>query len=196
MLVWAPNGHYLVLAGLGTLGGMLDFFNVDLMESMGTADHMMATNLEWDPTGQFLATHVSAWRHKLENGYNIYTFRGDLVHKIMRGGLYQFLWRPRPPSLLTDEDRKEIKSNLSRLAKEFKKEEEDVLDIHARDDREKRENLLKQFREQMQRWQRWHDEERAERRELRGGHASDNDDDWEEVVDEIEEVLDEKVESI
>ncbi len=41
-----------MLAGLKALNGQLEFFNVDEMETMATAEHFMATDVEWDPTGE------------------------------------------------------------------------------------------------------------------------------------------------
>lgn len=194
MLQWAPNGKYLVLAGLGSIGGILDFFHVDLMQSMGVAEHAMATDLAWDPTGQYLCTHVSAWRHKLENGYNVFSFRGDVLQKVLKGGLYQFLWRPRPPTLLSKEQRKEIQRNLGKLAKEYRKDEDDVMDDNMRKDREKRAAQAEKFSEYVQKWKRLYEEERADREALFGGRL--NDDNWIEATEEVEEVVEETTEVI
>lgn len=40
-----------MLSGLKTLNGQLEFFNVDEFEVLAAAEHFMATNVEWDPTG-------------------------------------------------------------------------------------------------------------------------------------------------
>lgn len=48
---WSPNGHNIVLSGLKALNGQLEFFNVDEFEILAAAEHFMATNVEWDPTG-------------------------------------------------------------------------------------------------------------------------------------------------
>lgn len=50
---WSPNGHNIVLSGLKALNGQLEFFNVDEFEILAAAEHFMATNVEWDPTGVF-----------------------------------------------------------------------------------------------------------------------------------------------
>lgn len=51
-LFWSPSGHYIILAGLKGLNGQLEFYNVDELETMATAEHFMATDIEWDPTGR------------------------------------------------------------------------------------------------------------------------------------------------
>ncbi len=66
--VWWPQGKNLVLGGLKAMNGQLEFFGVDDMEPYRAAEHFMCTNVEWDPTGQFVATHVSYWRHQLDTG--------------------------------------------------------------------------------------------------------------------------------
>jgi translation initiation factor 3 subunit B len=78
------------------------------------------------------------------------------------------MWRPRPPTLLSAEKQEEIKSNLDKYAKEYKKDEDDVINIHIREDRERKAQLSKEFAQRMANWKRMHDNETAERRALRG----------------------------
>ena len=33
------------------------------IQHLGTADHYALTDAEWDPSGRYLATSASAWRH-------------------------------------------------------------------------------------------------------------------------------------
>ena len=48
----APAGRYIILAGLKGFNGQLEFYNVDELETMATAEYFMATDIEWDPTGR------------------------------------------------------------------------------------------------------------------------------------------------
>jgi hypothetical protein len=45
------QGRHIVLAGLKSFNGQLEFYSVDDAETMATAEHFMCTDLEWDPTG-------------------------------------------------------------------------------------------------------------------------------------------------
>lgn len=56
----------------------LDFNNDDKKDSqsaewgsgihlLGTADHYGVTDVEWDPSGRYLATSASAWQHTVRN---------------------------------------------------------------------------------------------------------------------------------
>ena len=42
--------------------GELKFIDASDMTRLATREHDMCTDLEWDPTGRFVATVVSAWR--------------------------------------------------------------------------------------------------------------------------------------
>jgi translation initiation factor 3 subunit B len=117
-LFWSPQGGTIVLAGLKTMNGQFEFFNVDEMETMASAEHFMATDVEWDPTGRYVTTAVTSV-HQMENGFHVWTFNGRLLYKHGRERFYQFLWRPRAPSLLGAEKEREIAKNLKKYSKRF-----------------------------------------------------------------------------
>jgi len=89
------------------------------IQQLGTADHYGVTDVEWDPSGRYLATAASAWTHTIENGYAIWDFRGQEIEKRILDRFKQFLWRPRPPSLLTKEQKRNIRRNLREYARAF-----------------------------------------------------------------------------
>jgi translation initiation factor 3 subunit B len=111
-LFWSPRGKYIVLAGLRNLNGQLEFYNVETKETMAVEEHFMATSVEWDASGLYCASVVSAWRQSLETGVSIYNFHGQKVHSRLRDQFYQLAWRPRPPSLLSAAREREIEANL------------------------------------------------------------------------------------
>ncbi|KAI3774847.1 hypothetical protein L1987_49409 [Smallanthus sonchifolius] len=45
------NRPHLNLAGFKGFNGQLEFYIVDELETMATAEHFMAIDIEWDPTG-------------------------------------------------------------------------------------------------------------------------------------------------
>ncbi|KAL3537154.1 hypothetical protein ACH5RR_000520 [Cinchona calisaya] len=115
-LYWSPAGRFIVLAGLKGFNGQLEFYNVDELETMATAEHFMATDIEWDPTGRYVATSVTSV-HEMENGFNIWSFNGKWLYRILKDHFFQFSWRPRPPSLLSPEKEEEISKNLKKYSK-------------------------------------------------------------------------------
>ena len=107
-IFWSPAGRHLVLAGLKGLNGQLEFFSADEMETLATAEHFMCTDVDWDPTGRYVATSVTAV-HAMENGFNVWSFNGQLLYRLPRDRFFQFLWRPRPPCMLSEDQQKEVR---------------------------------------------------------------------------------------
>lgn len=82
---WSPRGRHVVLATVGSsTKSELEFWDLDFnfddrregqdrqisteewgsgIQQLGTADHYGVTDVEWDPSGRYLATSASAWRH-------------------------------------------------------------------------------------------------------------------------------------
>jgi len=59
----------------------------------------------------------------LENGYAIWDFRGQELMKQILDRFKQFIWRPRPPTLLTKEQQKKIRRNLREFSRTFDEED-------------------------------------------------------------------------
>ena len=76
------------------MNGQLEFFSADDGEVMNAAEHFMCTNIEWDPTGRYVATSVTSI-HQMENGFNVWLFNGTLLYRCarQRRHLCQFLFR-------------------------------------------------------------------------------------------------------
>lgn len=53
-----------------------------------------------DATGRFVATYVSNWKNKSENGFVIWNCRGKRVFALNKDPFFQLLWRPKPPVIL------------------------------------------------------------------------------------------------
>uniref|UniRef100_A0A0D6QWQ8 Eukaryotic translation initiation factor 3 subunit B n=1 Tax=Araucaria cunninghamii TaxID=56994 RepID=A0A0D6QWQ8_ARACU len=188
-LFWSPIGRFVILAGLKALNGQLEFYNVDELETMATGEHFMATDVEWDPTGRYVATSVTSV-HEMENGFNIWSFNGKLLYRIPRDHFYQLLWRPRPPSLLSPEKEEEISKNLKKYSKKYEAEDQDVSLLLSEQDREKRKKMQDEWLGWVNEWKRLREEEKLLRQELRDGEPSDEEEEYEAEEVELEEVLD------
>ena len=79
-LFWSPRGRHLVVATMGSSQRFgLEWYDVDLgyeqrqgqpsndpaeeVKMIGTGEHYGITDLEWDPSGRYVATSASSWRH-------------------------------------------------------------------------------------------------------------------------------------
>lgn len=141
----------------------------------------------------------------MENGYHIYDFKGEALREEPVEKFKQFLWRPRPASLLTKEEQKQIRKNLREYSKTF--EQEDA-DRGASADRE----VVEARRRVLEEWVAWREaieEEVAEEREYLGlpqdpveallaaKLAAQGPDAEEQIIEEIvEEVLEESEEIV
>jgi translation initiation factor 3 subunit B len=61
----------------------------------------------------------------MENGYHLYDFKGEQLREEPVEKFKQWLWRPRPASLLTKEEQKQIRKNYREYSKVFEQEDAD-----------------------------------------------------------------------
>lgn len=79
---WSPNGRFVLVATvLSQQSFDLDFYDFDYegdkeekdkdltanLQLMATADHYGVTDIEWDPSGRFVATSASVWKHRVSH---------------------------------------------------------------------------------------------------------------------------------
>jgi translation initiation factor 3 subunit B len=61
----------------------------------------------------------------MENGYHLYDFKGEQLREEPVEKFKQWLWRPRPATLLSKEEQKQIRKNLREYSKVFDQEDAD-----------------------------------------------------------------------
>ncbi|RYP61413.1 hypothetical protein DL771_010143 [Monosporascus sp. 5C6A] len=214
-IYWSPKGRFVVVATVANQQSSdLDFFDLDFegeksenekdltanLQLMNTADHYGVTDLQWDPSGRFVASWASVWKHTMENGYHLYDFKGEQLREEPLEKFKQWLWRPRPPTLLTKDEQKQIRKNLREYSRQFEQEDAergasaDLAVIEAR-------------RRLLDEWYAWRasvDAELEEEREARGlpkqpaeEQAKQPEEGEQQVIEEIvEEVLEESEEIV
>ncbi|GBE80122.1 Eukaryotic translation initiation factor 3 subunit B [Sparassis crispa] len=209
---WSPRGRHVVLATVGSSSkSELEFWDLDFnfddvgrregpskeewgsgIQLLGTADHYAVTDAEWDPSGRYLATSASAWRHTLENGYAIWDFKGQELEKHILDRFKQFLWRPRPRTLLTKDQQRQIRRNLKEYSRTF--EEED-----AAEESNVSAELIALRKRLVDEWNAWRaqcKEEMTEERKRRGKKIERESERHEESKEEIEVWIDEVIEQV
>merc|ERR1711865_1314527 len=119
-------GNLIILAGLGDgLNGALEFWDVDNQTSLKEQEHHKCTGVEWDPSGRMVATSVKQplenfnYKYQMDNGFKIWSFQGQLLKDEKKDKLFQFMWRPRPKSLLTEKQQQEIKENIKKYERKY-----------------------------------------------------------------------------
>jgi translation initiation factor 3 subunit B len=135
----------------------------------------------------------------MENGYHLYDFKGEQLREEPVEKFKQWLWRPRPPTLLSKEEQKQIRKNLREYSKVFDQEDADrgaSADLA----------VVEHRRRLLQEWLSWRasvEEDVKEEREARGlpldpladvlGGADEGED---QVIEEIVEEIVEETEEI
>jgi len=145
---WSPNGQFVVLAALkpGSSGtGQLLFVDTADMQIMSKPEHADLSDVEWDPTGRYVATSVAHWSAKRDNAFKLWNFQGNLVFEKNVERLALLRWRPRPQSLLTEENIKEIRKNLKVTSKVFEQRDRLLRTGESVKQQEHRRKLLQDF---------------------------------------------------
>jgi len=188
-LFWSPQGHIILLANLKGTAGQLEWVDVNVSQTIGEAEHFMCSDIEWDPTGRYVATSVSHWRHQMENGYNMWSSHGRPLGHVKHDKFYQLHWRPRPPSLLTEPKEKEIRKNLRTYSRKYEEEDAKLKQSLQGDMRKQRNQQQADFKAFITKMNAVYMEQKASRKDLRGGDESDNSSQFTVVEDVNEQEL-------
>jgi len=98
----------------------------------------------------------------MENGYHLYDFKGALLREEHIERFNQFLWRPRPPTMLSKEEQKTIRKNLREYSRQFDEEDEFERDTATKEVIEARKRLLNEWLAWRERVEKELERERAE----------------------------------
>lgn len=79
-IYWSPRGRFVVVASVASQqSSELEFFDLDFegekpesdkdltanLQLMNTGDHYGVTDIEWDPSGRYVASWASSWKHSV-----------------------------------------------------------------------------------------------------------------------------------
>ncbi len=174
-LHWSPRGEVLLMTGLGmSLGGHLAFYDAKEHKMLAEAAHEAANGVAWDPSGRMVATvktrPMGKMQHAREaqsNGYMLWTFQGAKVHTADKPKVWQFMWRPRPDALLSEEELRDVRANLRKFVERYQGEDKARIARKALLARLRKRKALEDFRGMLaERLQEW--EENREVREALG----------------------------
>jgi len=193
---WSPRGTDVIIAGLRNFNGQLEWWSATEkeVEFVAADEHFMCTDIEWDPTGRYVATSMQALRMASENGYQIWTSQGRQLHKVPCEHFQKLQWRPRPPSLLTKKEEQKMMKDLRKYREEFDRIDNAIAAAQLSEDNLLKKGLLEEFVGYVAAWKKKYNQEAKSRAELRG-YASDEEE-YINVEETYEEVLDVKEEYV
>ncbi|CAH6718939.1 eukaryotic translation initiation factor 3 subunit B [[Candida] jaroonii] len=195
-ILWAPKGRFVVIANIGKSNGEIEFYdcsfeddnkannktnnnNVKLLKS---EKYGGMTNISWDPSGRFVSAWSSSWIHNIENGYKLFEFTGNLLRDDTIDQFREFIWRPRPASLLSAADRKKVRKNLREYSAQFDEADAMEADAATREAILLRRRLLEEWRSYRSKY---------------ANQASEKNEVQAEIIEEIkEEIIEEREEVI
>ncbi|EGX50728.1 hypothetical protein AOL_s00054g814 [Orbilia oligospora ATCC 24927] len=211
-IFWSPKGRFCIVATINSqVSHELEFWDFDFdgekkesekdlaanLQLIGTVEHYGVTDLEWDPSGRYAVSSSSMWKHTMENGYHMWDFKGNSLREDHIERFKQFSWRPRPPTMLSKEQQKQVRKNLREYSRQF---DEDDLILES----EASATIIEARRRLLEEWRAWRsktERELEEEREDLGlpplGVDEEKDMEGATVIEEIvEEVIEEKEEEI
>jgi len=145
-IVWSPSGQYVILAGLQSMGGTLEFIDTSDFVLMNSSEHFQCSHVEWDPTGRYVITAVSWWSQKFDNSYWLWSFQGKVLMRTTKERFCQLIWRPRPPTLLPPKKITEIRKNLKKYSVQFDLEDKKRSSRESKELIEKRRELMAEYK--------------------------------------------------
>lgn len=124
---WSPAGQYFVAASKGSDGTLLFgcLNDQNKVEIVHRDEHLDLTDILWDPSGRYVTTAVlvapgsNSYRYGNNAGFHIYSFLGRLQYRFTNEKCQQFMWRPRPPSLLSPEKIEDVHRKLKEYSKKY-----------------------------------------------------------------------------
>lgn len=122
----------------------------------------------------------------MENGYAIWDFRGQEIVKYIQDRFKQFIWRPRPPTLLPKERQRQIRKNLREHSRVFDDED-------AAEESNVSAELIALRKRLVDEWNAWRNLRKKEVGEDQNVQQDENKEEievWiEEVIEQTEEVV-------
>lgn len=139
---WSPRGRFLATVSMASSGAMqIEFWDADYeavvpaatncalpaaeelpinVYPLASREHQGAIDYAWDPSGRYLLTYSSARDGSLgQKSYTLWDHVGRQLRNERVNGLMAFLWRPRPPSPLTREQRRTAARSAKELGEKF-----------------------------------------------------------------------------
>lgn len=101
---YSPSGNLICFGGFGNLPGYVEIWTRSgtMLRRVGSLQAPSSSICEWAPSGHCLVTATVTPRLRVDNGYKIWSWTGQLLEHKQFSELYQVAWRPVSPAALSD----------------------------------------------------------------------------------------------
>ncbi len=106
----------------------------------------------------------------MDNAYWLWSFQGRILKRVALDKFCQLLWRPRPPTLLSNQQVKDIKKSLKKFSTQFEVKDRVKMNKASKELVEKRRKLMEDYGDLRRRKQEEYDAQRSRRIELRNSN--------------------------
>lgn len=93
---WSPFSRFILLGGFGNLSGEMEIWEASSLTKIGTCKSNSAVSCIWAPDARRILTGVLNPRLRVDNGYKIFKYTGELLNSVdfSKTELYEVIWRP------------------------------------------------------------------------------------------------------
>lgn len=93
---YSPAGNLVMFGGFGNLPGYVEIWTRSgtTLRRVGLFQAQSSSVCEWAPSGHAIITATVTPRLRVDNGYKVWSWTGQLLESTSVGELYQVLWRP------------------------------------------------------------------------------------------------------
>ena len=96
---YSPRGNIVCLAGFGNCNGNMEFWDKKKLTLLSKVTMSNTTQWAWCPDNEHLLVATTAPRLRIDNGFKIMRYTGDVVKEVPFKELWEFVWQPVDPNL-------------------------------------------------------------------------------------------------
>mgnify|MGYP000120054897 CR=1 FL=1 len=199
-ILWAPQGGNFITFNYPQMKqnaeGKITFHSLKQgnVYEIDEKVHMNMNHVEWDPSGRYL---ISAYQQDLSthsqptqgSGFVIWTCQGVEIYTGAYEKFYQISWRPRPKSMLSEEDEKKVEASLTSLAEKYEQEDRKAK-REAREAREKERAVMKEeFFSRIEKYKKRWEDTASERASILGSTDEESRQRWKKITEPVKTII-------
>jgi translation initiation factor 2A len=100
---YQPQGKMVILGGFGNMSGDLQVWDCKKYKAVSPVFNTpVATHVSWAPSGRHILAATTRPRLMVDNGYRVWSYKGQLLHHAAWEQLFEACWRSQPIASFPD----------------------------------------------------------------------------------------------